>query len=139
MIDPELRDLYVDGRPVDPPPKIVAAARQAALMDFGGDSYAPVFDRERLNNNLQRVLALLLDMKPHSTEELREVGGLHGDRRARDLRQDDHGGFTVTCWRDMKDPKAGLFLYHLVGPIREWQVQRVMRDHGQQRATKEIQ
>ncbi|HET8777950.1 MAG TPA: hypothetical protein VFN76_09855 [Candidatus Limnocylindria bacterium] len=59
-----------------------------------GTTYDAARDRLRLLNNTAKVLALLLDGEWHSGQQLREVGGHSGDRRARLLRP---LGFDVKC------------------------------------------
>ena len=84
---------------VDPPEKL-------------GRTYSEYLDGRRLATAQARVLALLLDGRWHTVDELRAVGGSSGDRRARQLRDPKHGGFTIE--RERVD--GGLWYYRLVNP-----------------------
>jgi hypothetical protein len=85
-----------------------------------GHTFDPMFDVVRLTNNTARVLKLLLDEEPHTLDELREVGGAQADRRARDLRSERLGAFTVKVYRDpAAPPTSGRWLYQLMNPTED--------------------
>lgn len=77
-----------------------------------GRTFSEYLDGRRLTSAMSRVLALMLDGKFHTTEELREVGGSSGDRRARQLRAEEFGGFDV----EAKRVREGVWHYRLVDP-----------------------
>lgn len=78
-----------------------------------GRTFDPSQDTQRLLSATQRVCAVLLDGHPHTTEELRRLGGSSGDRRARQLRS---LGLPIHCVR----VKGGTFTYQM-GPLTETQ------------------
>lgn len=85
-----------------------------------GSTFDPLFDVVRLTNNTARVLKLLLDGEPHTLDELREVGGRQAERRARDLRSERLGAFTLRVYRDpAAPPESGLWLYQLQNPTED--------------------
>lgn len=77
-----------------------------------GRTFSEYLDGRRLVSKMSRVLALMLDGEWHTTEELRAVGGSSGDRRARQLRAEEFGGFTIEAER----VRDGLWHYRLVNP-----------------------
>lgn len=100
-------DLFVE--PPDAPPPLSPFVPARKL----GETFDPKLDGARLGSNQAKVLALMLDGAWHSTEELRKVGGLSGDRRARSLRDEACGGFAVEVRRDPGDLASGRWQYRL--------------------------
>ena len=85
-----------------------------AAVGTPDDTYRAERDRLRLTTALGRTLALMLDGKWHTIDELRakDVGGHSGDRRGRQLRS---LGFTVEREPDpTAGPKSGIWRYRLV-------------------------
>lgn len=90
-----------------------------AAVGTPDDSYRAERDRLRLTTALGRTLALMLDGKWHTIDELRakDVGGHSGDRRGRQLRS---LGFTVEREPDpTAGPKSGIWRYRLVNVTPE--------------------
>lgn len=77
-----------------------------------GRTFSEYLDGRRLTSKMSQVLALMLDGEWHTTDELRAVGGSSGDRRARQLRDEEFGGFNVEAER----VREGLWHYRLVNP-----------------------
>lgn len=84
-----------------------------------GTTFDADMDALRLGTNTARVLALLLDGRVHTLDELRAVGGLQADRRARDLRSAGFGGMELIVSRNPAQPKGGFWFYRLVKPTPE--------------------
>lgn len=90
-----------------------------AAVGTPDDSYRAERDRLRLTTALGRTLALMLDGRWHTIDELRarDVGGHSGDRRGRQLRS---LGFTVERELDpTAPPKSGIWRYRLTGATPE--------------------
>lgn len=64
-----------------------------------GRSFIRDLDAAKLAQARAKVLRLMLDEKWHTIEELRREGGSSGDRRARQLRDVEFGGFVVETKR----------------------------------------
>ena len=90
----------------DAPPPLFAPT-------FGGSTFDPARDRERLNAQLARVLEAMSDGKPWTLKELiAKCGGTEASvsARIRDLRKAKFGGHRVrsTC------VERGLWVYRIV-------------------------
>jgi hypothetical protein len=82
-----------------------------------GTTFDAARDRLRTMSFTARVLDLMLDLRWHTVEQLRAVGGQQGDRRVRLLRS---LGFTVDCERDPESPPtSGRWRYRLAKPQPE--------------------
>lgn len=83
---------------------------------FGGETYDPALDQDRLSKQLGRVYDA---MRGGAWLTLEEIAAKTGDREAgisariRDLRKSRHGAYTVNK-RRRGDPKLGLWEYRLV-------------------------
>src|SRR5262245_10856013 len=85
----------------------------APARAFGGASYEPSRDYERMNGQLRRVYEVMKDGHWHSLESLaREAGGTVASvsARVRDFRKRKYGSRLV----ERKHIKEGLFLYRMV-------------------------
>jgi hypothetical protein len=105
---------------------------------FKGTSFRDDLDGARLRQQQAMVLWLMLDERWHTIFELRSIGGASGDRRARQLRDVEAGGFEVECKRARQihpserpahledDEKAkGAWLYRIVpGSVTPEKIQR---------------
>lgn len=110
---PSLFDPVPERRVEEPPSREAPVLLDSARW---GATFAADRDALRLGTNTAKVLALLLDGKLHTLEELRAVGGLQADRRARDLRSAGFGGMTVEVRRDPSNPHNGMWTYRLERP-----------------------
>jgi len=80
-------------------------------------------DIRRLKTARDRVLALMVDSKWHTANEIREIGGSEGLRRYRELRQ----RLSLKGWTFAKrriDVSRGTFEYKAIAPISETEVDR---------------
>jgi hypothetical protein len=93
------------------------------MMNFGGDTYEPDLDHDRLKAQLYRVLDLMRDREWRT---LFEIAGVTGDppqsvsARLRDFRKEKFGSHTVN--RRRRGPaELGLFEYQLIlrGPVED--------------------
>lgn len=79
---------------------------------FGGHTYEPLRDFERLNSQLQRVQWAMLDGAWHTLPDLAEVAGgsvASVSARLRDLRKEKHGSNSVL----RRYIRNGLFEYRM--------------------------
>lgn len=91
------------------------SARAAAAPGFGGETYEPERDGERLGRQLLRVKALMLDGEWRTLAEIGEhVGAPEASvsARLRDLRKPKFGGYVVNK-RVRGEPRSGLHEYRL--------------------------
>jgi hypothetical protein len=85
---------------------------------FGGVTYDPALDEERLTRQLGRVWELMVDGQWRTLREIAErVGGSEAgvSARLRDLRKPGFGGYKIER-RRTGPPFSGLFEYRLVLP-----------------------
>jgi hypothetical protein len=85
-------------------------------MDFGGDTYNPEFDGDRLARQLTRVYALMSDSQWRTLDEISRV--VHDppapvSARLRDLRKPKFGGYMVER-RRRGIPYRGIHEYRLL-------------------------
>ena len=86
-----------------------------ATPSFGGESFDPELDGDRLGRLLDRVQRLMLDGRWRSIPEIQRVtGGSESSvsARLRDLRKKQYGGWTVER-RRRGNPKDGIFEYQV--------------------------
>lgn len=84
---------------------------------FGGETYDPVYDKERLKIQLGRVFLTVLDRQWWTLHELSRVTGAPEasvSARLRDLRKDRFGGHVVER-RARGERAKGWFEYRLGG------------------------
>ena len=79
------------------------------LIKFFGGTFDHNSDYNRLKTNTQRVFSLMVDGKWHYANELRDVGGSEGTRRARSFREPQFGEMVVERERE----SGGLWKYRL--------------------------
>jgi hypothetical protein len=95
-----------------------AMSGQAELV-FGGTTYDPELDYDRLARQFERVRALMSDGAWRTLREIADELG-HPEAsisaRLRDLRKEKFGGFLVER-RRRGDPPRGLFEYRLQIPV----------------------
>ena len=93
-------------------------------MPFGGTTYDPAQDRDRLGRQLRATLHLMRDGHWHTLEDLSvAVGALLNapapeasvSARLRDLRKEKFGGWVVE--RRRFRPGSGLYEYRLLPPL----------------------
>lgn len=80
-----------------------------------GATYNPMLDGNRLESQLERVIAAVSDGEWHDLGSLvNQCGGTHASisARLRDLRKVKFGGHTVESKR-FGDPKSGLWKYRV--------------------------
>ena len=77
-----------------------------------GETFVELRDGTRLVKATQKVFLYMADGRWYTTEQLRQpfVGGLSGDRRARDLRDSRCGSLTV----ETRNVGRGLWEYRIV-------------------------
>lgn len=82
-----------------------------------GETYVELRDGRRLTGTTQRVFVYMADGRWYSIEQLRrrEVGGLSGDRRARDLRDSRCGSLHI----EKRNVGPGLWEYRMVATPAE--------------------
>lgn len=100
-------DRIIDGETV---------AKAAKDAGFGGVTYEPEFDAERLKKQLRRTFNLMQDGEWRTLIEIAEATGdlLQSiSARLRDFRKDKFGGHTVNR-RRRGEPSNGLFEYQLI-------------------------
>lgn len=89
-------------------------------------TYDRSLDYERLSNNLQRVLLMLLDGKWHSEHDLRGVGGARWSARVRSLRE-PRFGMRVEAERSPSAETSGEWIYRLdMSTVRDEVVDAIM-------------
>lgn len=88
-------------------------------MPFGGETYDPESDKERLKRQLAAVKTVMQDGQWHRLAEIHARIGIGTEAgisaRIRDLRKAKFGGHTVLR-RRVPPAKLGLFEYRLVVP-----------------------
>lgn len=85
-------------------------------MTFGGDTYDPKFDHDRLRRQLTRVFALMSDARWRTLAEIAEIVGdppASVSARLRDLRKPKFGGYEVER-RRRANPYKGIHEYRLL-------------------------
>lgn len=88
-----------------------------SLFDFDGSTYEPMHDQKRLNTQMERVKALMLDGKWRTLGEIQNVaGGSEAaiSARLRDLRKERFGGYDVERMRI----EGGLYAYRVRKVLR---------------------
>jgi hypothetical protein len=86
-------------------------------MHYGGRTFDPVLDEERLNDQTIRIYRLMNDSKWRSLAEISDETGdpeASVSARLRDLRKDDFGAFVVN--RRRRKPSSGQWEYQLQPP-----------------------
>jgi hypothetical protein len=90
-------------------------------LPFGGETYEPERDHDRLARQLRAVRLLMLD---HEWRTLGEIAAVVGapeasvSARLRDLRKDKFGGYIV----ERRYVYRGLFEYRVLAPLAEERV-----------------
>lgn len=85
-------------------------------FDFGGDTYEPEFDQDRLGEQSKAVYKLMSDGKWRTLGEIEALLGYPQasiSARLRDYRKEKFGGHAVLR-RRRGDPSQGLFEYCVV-------------------------
>ena len=100
--------------PFDPSLALTAPPRRR----FGGETYSPKHDDERLSGQLRRVYQVMADGEWYTLDQ---IAAATGDRstasisaRLRDLRKEEFGAYDIRRKR-LGDPKNGLFAYACLG------------------------
>lgn len=82
---------------------------------FGGATFSPEHDQQRLTSQLERVRLLMADGRWRTLAHIAtEVHGSEAgvSARLRDLRKPDHGGYVIQRQR-RGDPKRGIHIYRM--------------------------
>jgi hypothetical protein len=91
----------------------IPPAHERRDHDFDGSTYEPTKDRHRLNSQLQRVWAIMIDGKWHTYGEIAaEIKASENgvSARFRDFRKPEFGLHTV----ERRRVSGGLFEYRLI-------------------------
>jgi hypothetical protein len=97
---------------------------------FGGDTYEPDLDHDRLKAQLERVKSLMADSEWRTLFEVANLTGFPTQSvsaRLRDFRKERFGGHTVNR-RRRGEGKRGLFEYQLI--LHDWGMERQVGESG---------
>lgn len=87
---------------------------------FGGNTYEPEYDQQRLGKQLMRVKKLMMDNRWRTLQEIERVTGYPQasiSARLRDLRKKRFGSYEVLRRRH-GEAARGLFEYRLTGDFQ---------------------